>query len=176
MTNFEMVEVLREKASVSYEEAKAALEKSGWDLLDAMLLLEQEGKVPPQSCSYSTREETRAQDEQPAGHRGPEGLRGVIRYLGKMLRKLIVIGNNNSLVISRRDEEIFSLPITVCVLLLICSISTVLVVMAVSLFFGVRYSFRGPNLGNDTLNGAMDKAAQAVENIKEEMQRPSGEE
>ena len=37
MTNLEMVETLREKANVSYEEAKAALEASNWDLLDAIL-------------------------------------------------------------------------------------------------------------------------------------------
>ena len=51
MTNFEMVEILRDKANVSYEEAKAALENSNWDLLDAMLLLEKEGKVNPGSQS-----------------------------------------------------------------------------------------------------------------------------
>ena len=40
MTNYEMVELLRQKANVSYEEAKAALEASDWDLLDAIVLLE----------------------------------------------------------------------------------------------------------------------------------------
>ena len=36
MESFEKVEKLRQRANVSYEEAKAALEASGWDLLDAM--------------------------------------------------------------------------------------------------------------------------------------------
>ena len=175
MTNFEMVEVLRDKACVSYEEAKAALEAADWDLLDAMLLLEQQGRVPPQSCSFSTREEEGTQDEQPRGHRGPEGLRGAVKALGKTLRRLIAIGNANFLVVSRSGAEVFSLPVTVCAILLICSVWTVLVAMGVSLFFGVRYSFRGPNLGNDTINCAMNKAADAAENIKEEMHRQDGE-
>ena len=55
MTNFEMVETLREKANVTYEEARDALEAANWDLLDAMLLLEKEGKVPESSASFSTR-------------------------------------------------------------------------------------------------------------------------
>ena len=55
MDNFEKVEKLRERASVSYEEAKAALEESGWDILDAMVLLEKQGKTNgPQKTSYST--------------------------------------------------------------------------------------------------------------------------
>ena len=40
MDNLEKVDKLRERANVSYEEAKAALEANGWDLLDAMVYLE----------------------------------------------------------------------------------------------------------------------------------------
>ncbi len=42
----EQVERLREKADVSYEEAKWALEQCGGDLLGALILLEQAGKIP----------------------------------------------------------------------------------------------------------------------------------
>ena len=48
MDNFEKVEKLREHANVSYEEAKQALENSNWDILDAMIYLEQSGKVQDQ--------------------------------------------------------------------------------------------------------------------------------
>ena len=44
MEMIEKVERLREKAEVTYEEAKAALEQSDGDLLDAMVLLERQGK------------------------------------------------------------------------------------------------------------------------------------
>ena len=53
MTNYEMVELLRQKANVSYEEAKAALEAANWDLLDAIVLLEREGKVPENDARFS---------------------------------------------------------------------------------------------------------------------------
>ena len=42
----ELVERLREKADVSYEEAKAALEEAGGSLLDALILLERRGRIP----------------------------------------------------------------------------------------------------------------------------------
>ena len=49
MDQMEKVDRLRERANVTYEEAKAALEANNWDLLDAMVALEKEGKtIPPQ--------------------------------------------------------------------------------------------------------------------------------
>ena len=45
MDHLEMVEKLREKANVTYDEARTALEVCNWDLLDALLLLENEGKL-----------------------------------------------------------------------------------------------------------------------------------
>ena len=43
----EQVEALRARAEVSYEEARAALEDSGGDLLDALISLERAGKLRP---------------------------------------------------------------------------------------------------------------------------------
>lgn len=164
MTNFEMVEMLREKANVSYEEAKAALEAADWDLLDAVLLLEKEGKVPAASSSYSTRTETEPEVEE----KKHKGFRSALRWLAREMSKLLRIGNTNSLVVSRKGEELFSLPVTVFVILMFCSVWTILFAMAFSLFFGVRYSFIGPNLGKDSINRVMNKAADAAENVKNE--------
>ena len=55
MDHYEMVEILRNKANVTYEEAKAALEASDWDMLDALVLLESEGKVNG-APEYTTKE------------------------------------------------------------------------------------------------------------------------
>ena len=56
MVTLEMVEKLREKSNVSYDEAKTALEASNGDLLDAIVLLERKGKVAPPASGgrYST--------------------------------------------------------------------------------------------------------------------------
>ena len=43
MTKLEMIDALRVKADVSYEEAKDVLELAGGDLLDAIILLEKQG-------------------------------------------------------------------------------------------------------------------------------------
>jgi len=165
MTNLEMVETLREKANVSYEEAKAALEASNWDLLDAILLLEGEGKIPSETAIYSTRQKELPPAEEPQDHKG---FRDGIRWLGQAFRKLLHIGNTNQLVISRNDKECFSLPVTVFAVLILCSVWTILIAMLISLFFGVRYAFRGPDLGKESINRVMDKAGDMAENVKEE--------
>ena len=176
MTNFEMVELLREKANISYEEAKTALELANWDLLDAMLVLEREGKVSGNGGSYSTKDEVVDQDEcKGKKHCNGEGLRGTLRWLGRTLAKLIRIGNENSLVVWRKGEELFSLPVTVCVVLLMCSVGTVLFALAIGLFCGLRYSFRGPNLGKESINSAMDRAAEAAETVKNEIRSAGSE-
>ena len=175
MTNFEMVELLREKANISYEEAKTALELANWDLLDAMLVLEREGKVSSSGGSYSTKDEEVRDEGKEKKHCNGEGLRGTLRWLGRTLAKLIRIGNENSLVVWRKGEELFSLPVTVCVVLLMCSVGTVLFALAVGLFCGLRYSFRGPNLGKESINSAMNRAADAAETVKEEIRSAGAE-
>ncbi|MBQ6716870.1 MAG: hypothetical protein IJN21_10165 [Clostridia bacterium] len=42
MTRLEMVEKIREKTGATYEEAREALEKANWDMLDAIVSLEKE--------------------------------------------------------------------------------------------------------------------------------------
>lgn len=68
MSSAKTVEKLRERAGVSYEEAREALESTDDDVLDALILLEKKGKVsPPRVGHYSTGE--READE--AGYANP---------------------------------------------------------------------------------------------------------
>ena len=58
MSELEKVERLREHANVTFEEAKMVLEKNQWDLLEAMVDLERQGKVKqPNATSYTTQYE-----------------------------------------------------------------------------------------------------------------------
>ena len=142
MTNFEMVEMLREKANISYEEAKAALEQTNWDLLDAMVLLEKEGKVMSNETggSYSTKSEEKKEPEEK--HRGAEGLRSAVRWLGEKAGWLLRIGNTNHFVVSRGGKENFSLPVTVCVILLLCAFRIPCSILLTKENYHIRRSLR----------------------------------
>lgn len=168
MDHFEMVEKLRTKANVTYEEAKAALEKSDWDILDALVLLESEGKVkdgqPAQEYTTQEKKEYTWQTKN-----GGEVKVTVSSTLGKLwdwIKKLFQKGNANQFVINRKGEELIAMPITVLALLMLCFWPFSLIVLFVGLFLGARYSFRGPDIAgkvNDIMGKAQEKAASAVE-------------
>ncbi len=165
MTNFEMVERLRAKANISYEEAKAALEEANWDLLDAMVVLEKQGKVgESRAASYTTREE--------AGETMEKECHNFGRFMKKVGEK-ILFGINylvrNSFEISRKGKVIVTLPALVLVLCLFPWFWFTLILLAVGLFTGFKYAFRGPDLGTKPINDAMDKAADVAQNIKSEV-------
>ena len=56
MELLEKVEKIREKTGVSYEEAKAALEACDEDVLDALVYLENQGKIKKPDVSVYTAE------------------------------------------------------------------------------------------------------------------------
>lgn len=167
MDNFEKVEKLREKADVTFEEAKKALEEANWDLLDAMIILEKQGKAEPRKETYSTKEESTelAVVEEPEKKERKRG--------NSFTDKLKVLWHKsceNYFVVERDDERIIRLPIWVFLLILIPTFEVSLIVMIVALFFGCRYSFQGKaemKLANDVC----DKASEAADKMKEEYDR-----
>jgi len=157
MDHYEMVEKLRQKANVSYEDAKAALEAADWDMLDALILLESQGKVKGAQGGkeYTTQE---PEDTGWKVYTDSDFRRGMKR-LWKFLCMLVRKGNANSFVISNRDkEEILSMPVTVLVILFFCIWPLSMIGLIVGLFVGGRYSFRGPD-SSQRMNDAMNRAA-----------------
>ena len=170
MEQLEKVEKLRERANVSYEDAKMALEKSNWDLLDAMVLLEQLGKVEaPNNTSYST-----SYEEQPQYLSEPDTIKSQetsgcdgFSKLKKIIKKLWKKSKENYFCVTRKNEEIIKMPVWVFVIILLCAWELSLAVMVVALFLGCRYSF----CGKDDLSGindVMDKAGNFADKVKQE--------
>lgn len=169
----EKVEKLRERANVTYEEARNALEASNWDLLDAMVSLEREGKTKgPEQTNYST-----SYEEQQEYVKVEEKVReqeNSAPRIGKTvsggIRRFIRICFDNSFCVRRNDELVFKLPLIVMVLLLLVSWKAVLFVAVAALFFGFRYSFEGKDELKDA-NNFMDSAGNAAESFKEGFQK-----
>lgn len=168
MDRVEMVEKLKEKADVSYEEAKAALENTDWDMLDAMISLEKEGKVRRETGSYSTKSKGAKNRNYYDMPHETTGVGDVFRKLFKWLGKLIKRGNRNTINADRYGERIISVPVTAFVLALLLGFWAIIPIMIVGLFFGFAYSFSGPDLGRDDFNEVIGKATKVAENIKDE--------
>ena len=172
MDEFEKVEKLRQKANVSYEEAKKALDEANGDVLDAMLALEAQGKVSPDeqsthSTTYdeqkdyvSVRDTVDGQDEKDKRTLGQK-----IKYLCKLIWLKC---RNNKFTVERREERIISIPVWVLLLAIIFAFWTVGVIMIVGLFFDCRYAIVGPD-DLSAINNVMDKAGDVVDKVKEEV-------
>ncbi|MDE7028840.1 MAG: DUF4342 domain-containing protein [Lachnospiraceae bacterium] len=169
MDNFEKVEKLRERANVSYEEAKQALENSNWDILDAMIYLEQSGRVRgPEQASYTTQaEQVKIElDDKECKSSFSDNLKRFGNWCLRMVEK----GNNNSFCVERDGREIFRVPITLLVVMLFFAFWVVVPLLVIGLFLNMRYQFAGPDVRSVDIdiNKAMDSAAEAAENIKNE--------
>ena len=162
MDTFEKVEKLREKANVTFEEAKAALDEANGDLLDAMILLEKQGKAEERRESYSTKEDASLMVvDEPEKKEKKHG-----NAFTDKLKSLWHKSLENYFVIERGDDVLINIPICVFVLILLFTWHVTLIVMVVALFFGCRYSFKGV-AEMKLANEMCDKASEAADKVKE---------
>ena len=167
MESFEKVEKLRQRANVSYEEAKAALEASGWDLLDAMIYLEKEGKTVNNEKYVPSivvgEEESKSKDGCCKNKKSCDG-----EKFKEFCKSSWKKGNENFFVVTHKNDTIIKIPVWAMILILIFTFHITLPVMLVSLFFGVRYAFKG-EADFEAVNKAMDKAGEYADSVKEEL-------
>jgi len=175
MVTLDQVEKLRERANISYDEAKAALEKTDGDILEAIINLEEESRISaPEGGYYSSRREQRNtegnyREKKSQGETIQDDSIPFGEVMDKLLRwcgKIISIGNRNSFEVKKDTENIVTVPVTVLALLLIFTFWVTLPLIIIGFFFGYRYMFTGPDLGKENVNRTLDSVAKAAENLK----------
>ncbi len=171
MDEFEKVEKLRQRADVTYEEAKEALKQTDGDLLDAMIWLEGQGKVS--SEEQSTRSTTYEEQKDYVDVRKTvnEEKRKSDRTFGQKIKYLChliwIKCKDNKFVVERKDNRIVTVPVWILILALIISFWTVGIVLIIGLFFDCRYEITGPD-DLSIVNSTFDKAGEVVDKVKEE--------
>lgn len=180
MEMLEKVELIREKCNVSYEEARNALTACNGDVLDAIVMLENEHKVTERMPTVEQREPEAAPEvtyELPEAAAGtgytanaqaqasPSANSAWRRFCAKC-KELWNAGMEMTFVAERKGERVLALPVALVVLGMLLWGAT-LWLMVLGLFFGLRYRIEGDGRAAQTVNDAMDKAADAADNIKE---------
>ena len=183
MDILEKVEILREKANISYEEAKNVLEAANGDLLDAMVILERQSKIrkPETEIAVSPEEAEGGESREAAGTEKASGASADMgrekkaswqteagaRKVRRTVKKIADVLRNNSFHITRRDETLFTMPAWAFALILLFTWKWMIPVMLISLFFQVRYSFEGKD-DMTTANDFMDKVGRMAEEVADE--------
>lgn len=170
MDQFEKVEKLKERANVSYEEAKEALAACGWDVLEAMIYLEKMGKThSTERTTFSTGPQQGQQAGDNTQTQKGETFGEKLGRFGRWCAKWIDRGNANSFCVEKNGREVLRVPVTLLIVLLIFTFWIIVPLMIVGLFFDMRYHFQGPDVGKVDLNKAMDSVADAAENLKNDI-------
>lgn len=173
MDQLDKIEKIREKTGVTYQEAKEALEAADGDILDALVYLENQGKIKKPQLQYYTTESggsSREFEEAAKAYEGAEdeSLGNIVKkfliWCGKVIKK----GGENFFIITKDEEKIMTVPVIVLALLLIFAFWVIIPLLIVGMFCGFRYSFSGNITKSADVNKACDKAAQACESIKQE--------
>ncbi|MBR0372971.1 MAG: hypothetical protein IJH91_00390 [Mogibacterium sp.] len=145
MDKLEKVERLRNYANVSYEEASAALDACGQDLLDAIVMLERQGKtVEPAQSTYSTDYE--AQDDyinvSDRVEQQKQDAPTFQKSVAKFFRTVVRFVRSTNFRITRKGSLLFEFSSWIMVILLLFFWKAALPIAIIAWFFGCRYSFK----------------------------------
>jgi hypothetical protein len=136
--NLEQIETLRERANVSYEEAKAALETCNGDIVEALIYLERQNKVKAdrKTCAES----------------------GFFSSVKQLVKKC----NRIKFIIKKQDTVVINLPLTIVILITAFLPPLVAIGLVVALVTNHKIRFQKPDGGDMEINKTFDKMSTAV--------------
>ena len=123
----EQVDLVMQRANVSYSEAKEALEQCGGDTVEALLLLEKSKKINPTSSSNT---------------------HVVKGFLSKL--------HATSFILRKGNQIIIDVPLTIAIIVFIfcCYVSIAALIIAIAL--GFKVEIKGENQVAQKLNSTID--------------------
>lgn len=169
MERLEMVEKIAERANITVEEARDVLERNNWDMLDAMIELEREGKAyggakastQKEEPEYMTVSATASGREEQKAHRAVRR-----QKIKEKLKNAFRVVLDNNFVVNGKNGEVIRMPILVLIICaLVVNVQLTVIVLVAGMAFGLRYSIEGQELGTRAVNDSMMKAGEYTQNI-----------
>ena len=169
MDDLEKVETIRAKCNVSYTDAKAALDATDGNVLDAIIWLESQGKTQTTSAPVDG-----PSAEMVAAQAAYEKSSEKTDFSKKMdsvweyLKKLFRLSLDTKFIATRRDAIILNIPILIPIVALFAWGATIWL-MLIGLFFGMRYRIDSDGDVPGSINNLMNHAADAADDIKQNL-------
>ncbi|MGE5391398.1 MAG: DUF4342 domain-containing protein [Deltaproteobacteria bacterium] len=130
--SLELIEMLRERAHVSYEEAREALENCNDDIVEALIYLEKQGKI-------------RASDRETKKS-------GFIATVKKLVKASFV----TKFIISKDGDTIMNVPLAIVIIVTLIVPPLVIVGLLAALFTGCRIRLEKPGCSDMKINKTFD--------------------
>ena len=179
MERNEMIEVLMRKANVSREEAEEALEKCNDDVLDAIVYLENTGKIrkPTNSVFYTNEYKETYNDKNEVTNiyknknENKYKSRNNFEGIFESVCKYIDTCNNIFFEIIREKRTILRVPLTVVIVLLFFTFWIVIPLMIIGLFFDIEFYISSIKVNTEKVNKVFSEISRNVKRIKEELRK-----
>jgi len=139
MINLENIDILKERANVSYQEAKEALEVCDGNLVDALIYLEKSEKIRPE------RKATRDKFAESS------------QNFGEKSKKVFSKMNAHRFMIQKDGETFLNIPSILALILIICTFPVSIILLVLGVIFGFKFRIRNKK----------GKAVEMIEKIKE---------
>lgn len=140
----EKIDEVRKRANVSYGVAKEALESCNGDVVEAIIYLENQKKSTGTKVKYDG-----------------DKAASFFNKLGELIEK----GNRTRIVISRNEEVLISIPVTIAILITVLAPYVTVVGLLIALFTGHRVKVQGSGENCDKVNEELNKVSKVVEDI-----------
>ena len=174
MDKLNLIEKLREKTGITYEDAKRVLEINNWDILDSILYLEEQGKVkrPSVSIFYTNEYNENYEDEDQQfnfqevkkdnNYKSNNNFEGIFEAICKVIDTC----NNIFIEIRGKNNFFLKLPLTVVIVLLIFGFWILIPLVVIGLFLDIKFSVESKKVNTDKTNDILSKISKEVQNIK----------
>lgn len=174
MDRLNLVEKLRTKTGITYEDAKMVLEINNWDILDAILDLERQGKIkgPSVSIFYTNEYNENYEDEDQQfnfqevkkdnNYKSNNNFEGIFEAICKVIDTC----NNIFIEIRGKNNFFLKLPLTVVIVLLIFGFWILIPLVVIGLFLDIKFSVESKKVNTDKTNDILSKISKEVQNIK----------
>ena len=169
-----LVEKLREKTGITYEDAKRVLEINNWDILDAILDLEKQGKVKGPSVSiFYTNEYKESYEEEniesnfervkkDSNYKSNRTFEGIFEAICKFIDNC----NNIFIEIKGKNNFFLKFPLTVVIVLLIFGFWLLIPLGVIGLFLDIEFSVESKKINTNKINYILSKISKQVQKIK----------
>lgn len=174
MDELKLIDKLRKKANISYEEAKIALENNNWDILEALLYLEENGSVEKPFVSIFYTNELRysgaiqeVKKSKEYNYKASNGFQGIFEAICKFIDTC----NNIFLEIKKREYVFLRIPITVVILLSFFMFWIIIPLIIIGLIFDIEFYVYANNVNADKINKVLNEISRYSRDIKEKIKR-----
>jgi hypothetical protein len=157
----EKIDSLRERANVSYAEAKEALENSGGNMIDAIISLEGDNKTVYDRVK---REKARSRDQERM-HEKKEKYKANADDFVDSSKKVFASMNDTRVIMYNNDRVVLDVSLTITLVAAIFAFPVTVAIIVIGMLTGNRFKVVRKDKKGDIVNDVLDKAAKVSQTV-----------